>query len=174
ITINGSQAKIDGTQTQNKVSPPPPSVAFPQITYDQQSWINAGYTIQSYASCSTAASFITNPGTSSTNYAVRITPACTLTLNAATVNLYGDLAVINDGSIQLKNVVFQSGDGNQHKLEFIVPWSSPQTCGDFSTTAQTTITHLLFFVYTPCSLSVSNNSAGDGAQLFGKNVSILN
>ena len=102
------------------------------------------------------------------------TPACALSLNGATVNLYGDIAVISDGSISLKNVTFQSGDGNQHKLQFIVPWASPQTCGDFSTTAQTTTTHLLFFVYTPCTLSINNNSSGDGAQLFGKNVQILN
>jgi hypothetical protein len=117
---------------------------------------------------------------------LRITPACSLALNQqslgkSTINVYNDLAIVTDGPIALSNVTFQSGDGADHDLQFIVPWTTAisTACGgansaNFSTNNQVTLQTLNIFVYTPCTVTINNNSAGDGAQVYGGTVNILN
>ena len=184
INVNSAQAKIDGTQTPNHPQSGPPPQTFPQIVYDSNAitgWGNAGFFITNYSSCSSAASFIKGVTSSTPKEVVRVTPACAMSLSGGTVNVYNDLAIISDGSISLSNIVFQSGDGVDHKLEFIVPYTAATAaaCGtasspDFSTSNQTTLQKLQIFVYTPCTVNIANNSAGDGAQIYGGTVNITN
>jgi hypothetical protein len=184
ISIVGSQAKIDGTQTPNHPQTGPPPQGFPHIAYDsdaQARWTNAGYAFQNFSSCSSAATFIKAVSSSTPKTVVRVTPACAMTLSGGTVNIYNDLAIISDGSIGMSNIVFQSGDGVDHKLQFIVPYTTATTSScstgspaNISTSNQTTLSSLQIFLYTPCTIDISNNSAGDGAQLYGGTVKINN
>src|SRR5205814_5151254 len=48
-TISGGTVK--GTKTQNSPSGAPPVLSLPQIGYDQQAWVNAGYTIHNSILC---------------------------------------------------------------------------------------------------------------------------
>src|SRR5207247_2219218 len=55
-TVSGGTVK--GTTTQNSPSGPPPQVALPQLTYNAQPWIDAGYTVVTYSNCALAQAFI--------------------------------------------------------------------------------------------------------------------
>jgi hypothetical protein len=197
ITINGGQAHIDGTQTPNHPQTGPPPLPFPHILYDNDAitqWTaqppdGLGYTINNYSTCSGSTSpipFLSTMTASTPKTVLRVTPACTLTLSSqalgkSTINLYSDLAIVTDGPVALSNVTFQSGDGGDHKLQFIVPWTTATSaaCGtanspNFSTNNQVTLQTLQIFVYTPCTVTINNNSAGDGAQIYGGTVNITN
>ena len=88
------------TKTPNSPSGPPPQQALPQITYVQQAWIDAGYTINNYASCATAKTAITNGLVG--NNVVRISPTCALSWgNNSTITVKGNLAIITDWGFNL-------------------------------------------------------------------------
>jgi hypothetical protein len=75
---------------------------LPQIGYDQQAWVNAGYQIHNSILCAEAQTFIN--ALPSGNWVVRVSPTCSLTWgNNSTVNIPGNLAIITDGSITTVN-----------------------------------------------------------------------
>src|SRR5205807_1655098 len=61
-TCSGCSTRVSGTVTTNHVSPVPPLPAFPVITYNAADWTQQGYTIKTFSSCSSALSFLLDPG----------------------------------------------------------------------------------------------------------------
>jgi hypothetical protein len=177
-TISGGTVK--GTKTPNSPSGKPPQSALPQLTFNPQSWIDAGYTIVNYSSCALAQSFINT--IVSGNYVVRISPACALSWgNNSTVNLKGNLAIVTDGSISTVNQTTWNSVGGTWTLFMIRPYQAGLNCTkpspyDFSISNNTNFNNgMLLFAYSPCNVDFGNNNAGGvNGQIIGGTVTITN
>ncbi|HEV3354024.1 MAG TPA: hypothetical protein VG076_13940, partial [Acidimicrobiales bacterium] len=166
-----SNGTIDGTKTPNAPQAAPPAKSLPTITFDSTSWQAAGYTVQN-KTCSQVGAV----SSVSTSTVYRISPACSLQYaNNTTISLSADMAIVTDGSISMANkTTFQSGDGAQHSLYFIMPTGTACPGGNFSTSNNTSFSGLKVFVFTPCNASFSNSNTGVGGQIYAGNVSITN
>ncbi len=175
VSISGN-SRVDGLVIQGSPSGPPPSIALPEIEFREADWTAAGFGIQSFSDCSSAAQFIT--ALPSGNWAVRISPACRLAFrNNTTLGLPGDLAIVTDGSVSLANNVTVKGVGGVRKLFIIVTWRPGLDCDsgayDISTANSTGFQDVQVFLYTPCSLRLANWNQITG-QLFAGEVNIAN
>ena len=168
-TISGGQ--IDGTRTPNHPQAAPPTKLLPTVTFSAPAWQGAGWAVQ-YQTCAQVGAV----STVSANTVYRISPTCSLSYsNNTTINLSADMAIVTDGSISMANkTTFQSADGNQHRLLFIMPTGTACPGGNFSTSNNTSFVNLQVFVYTPCNASFSNNNDGVGGQIYAGNVTISN
>jgi hypothetical protein len=180
ITLSNNSI-VGGNQTPNSPSGAPPTLAFPQMTYDPNAWIKAGYVPVTYTSCLLAKAFI-NSGPKG-NYVVRITPACALSWSSSEADpkLQGNMAIITDGSVTLQNNRVWTGiNGGPYNLFFIRPYQTGLVCGgipsyDFTASNQTSFTNLNLLVYTQCTINFgNNNSNGVNGQLIGGQVNITN
>jgi Tfp pilus assembly protein PilX/cytoskeletal protein CcmA (bactofilin family) len=176
-TISGGTVK--GTKTQNSPSGPPPQVALPQITYNQQAWIDAGYTINNYSSCALAKIAIT-AGLVGDNV-IRITPTCALSWgNNSTITVKGNLAIITDGSFATTNQTNWDSTGSLYTMYVINPYVAGRNCTkpspyDYSVSNNTNFNNVQTFFYSQCNIDFGNNNAGGvPAQIIGGTVTITN
>jgi hypothetical protein len=176
-TVSGGTVK--GTTTQNSPSGPPPQQALPQLTYNPQPWIDAGYTVVTYSNCALAQAFINAIVTGS--YVVRITPTCALTWgNNSTVNLHGNLAIITDGSITTQNQTSWNSVGGSWTVFFIDPYRTGLNCAsgsyDITVSNNTNFNNgTKVFAYSQCTVNFGNNNAeGVTGQIIGGTVNITN
>jgi hypothetical protein len=170
ITTSGAGA-IDGTKTQNKVSPAPTVQTLPTVTFDASVWTAAGWTVLNQTCAQVAA-----VQTVTTKTVYRISPSCALTWsNASTISISADTAIVSDGSIAMANATtWNSGDGNKHLLMFIQPTASTCPATSFTTTNSTSFSSKLqVFVYTPCTATFRNSTA-IGGQVYAGTVDIEN
>jgi cytoskeletal protein CcmA (bactofilin family) len=179
ITVPGN-SQIDGAQTPNSPSGPPPQIPFPQVPYVQAEWTKIGYTIVNYSNCALAKTFINSEPVG--NYVVRISPTCALSWGSSTVNLKGNMAIITDGSFTLSQQNNWNGIGSKHTLFIIRPYQSGLPCTpptpspyDINVSNNTSFNNLQVFVYSQCTINFGNNNAGgfDG-QIIGGQVNITN
>jgi hypothetical protein len=176
-TVSGGTVK--GTTTQNSPSGPPPQVALPQLTYNAQPWIDAGYTVVTYSNCALAKLFISTIVTGS--YVVRITPGCALTWNSETINIKGNLAIISDGALSTQNQTSWNATGGPWTVFFIDPYRTGLNCTkpspyDISISNNTNFNNgMKVFVYSQCNVDFGNNNAeGVNGQILGGTVTITN
>jgi hypothetical protein len=175
-TISGGQ--IDGTKTPNSPSGPPPQVPLPQIGFNQQAWIDAGFTIVNFANCALAQTAI-NAGFP-VDTVVRISPTCNITWgNNTTLSVPRNLAIITDGSLTTQNQTNWNGPAGGSTLYWIRPYQSGLNCAsgnyDMSISNHTSFNNLHVFVYSQCTINFANNNAGgSAAQLIGGTVNITN
>lgn len=182
-TITAASGAIGGSRVQNHTSPDPPARALPQIDFVASDWTAAGYAVQTFTTCSAAKSFIDqnlddNPDT---NYVIRITGSCSLRWeNNSTVDVYQDLAIVFDWQVGFQNKSdWASGDGQEHSVLFINPWSTRTTCGSrnpaFATTNNTSFgDELRLFAYSPCGVSFNNSNRDLRGQIMAGQVAIAN
>lgn len=177
-TISG--VTVGGTKTPSTPSGPPPTQAFPQVTWVPANW--SGYTVSTYSgatACTSARTSIT--GAWSGNRVIRITGAtpCTLAFsNNTTVNVNGNLAIITDWGITMTNQSNWNGATTVKKAYFISTWGGACGSGASSKTVSTANnTNFNAFVnpifYSPCTVSMNNSSNFKG-QVIGGTVSIAN
>jgi hypothetical protein len=186
-TISGGTIK--GTKTANSPSGPPPQTALPKLTFDQQSWVNDGYTVSTFATCALAKAFI-DSGPTGKNV-VRITPTCAAGGlswgNNSTVNVKGDLAIFVDGgtaatgAISTVNQTNWNAVGGAWTVYFVVPYRQGLNCTkpspyDISVSNNTGFNNgLKVFVYSQCNVDFGNNNAnGVNGQIIGGTVTITN
>jgi hypothetical protein len=178
-TISGGTIK--GTKTPNSPSGAPPAIALPQLTYNQQAWVDNGYTVVNYADCNLAKAFIINPPTAA-NYVVRISPTCALSFsNNTTITVKGNLAIITDGSITTVNQTNWNAVGGPWIIYFIRPYQAGLNCTkpspyDMSVSNNTNFNNgNKVFVYSQCNVDFGNNNAGGAVgQVIGGTVTITN
>jgi cytoskeletal protein CcmA (bactofilin family)/Tfp pilus assembly protein PilX len=167
-----------GTKTPNSPSGPPPVLALPQVTYVQQAWIDAGYTVVNYSNCTLAKTFIQAGAVG--NYVVRISPACALSFsNNSTINVRGNLAIVTDGSIATVNQTNWNAIGGNFTLYWIRPYQAGLNCAggtyDLNVSNNTNFNNLSVFAYSQCTVNFANNNAGGSVgQIIGGTVNITN
>jgi hypothetical protein len=176
-TISGGT--IDGTVTPNSPSGPPPKQTIPPLSYNEQSWIDAGFTPVHYGDCGLAQAAI-NAGFPS-DTVVRISPQCSLTWsNNAVIPVPHNLAIVTDGSITTVNQTNWNGPANGAQVFWIRPYvQGGLNCNtgnyDMTSSNKTTFNNLKVFVYTQCTINFGNNNAGGAVgQLIGGTVNITN
>jgi hypothetical protein len=176
-TISGGT--IQGTKTPNSPSGPPPKVNLPQLTYNQQAWVDNGYTIVNYSSCAAAQAFITAGAVG--NYVVRVSPTCALSWgNNSTVTLKGNVAIITDGSFTTVNQTNWNSVGGPWTLYVIRPYQAGLNCasGSYNINVSNNTNfndNMKVFTYSQCTINFGNNNAGGvNGQIIGGTVNITN
>lgn len=173
-TVSGGH--IGGSTVEGPPAPsPPPSQTFPTLTFDPADWQAAGYTVNSYSSCSAAKTFVSDlssGGVAVQPYVVRITADCDLSWTNANINVRDDLAIVTDGGVSFGGNVRVEPVGGPHDLFFILGQDDTAAPCDFTMNSNARIQPgLNTFVHTPCSfVLLSNTSISDG-QFFGGQVS---
>ncbi|MEX2458027.1 MAG: hypothetical protein WD770_03470 [Actinomycetota bacterium] len=191
-TCSGCTGRVIGTITTSSPSAAPPRINFPTVNWVPSAWTDAGYQIRTENNCSSAKNFIETLNGTPTNYVVRISPGCSLSLAGVDITLGGNLAIISDGSISTSNrTVFKTPDGATAKeVFFIVPrnlftpatppdsradnCSSKSPVPNISLANNTDFINVRTFIYTPCTVNLNNNNIGLGGQIFGQTVNINN
>lgn len=175
-SIIGS-ANVSGGAYPNSPSAPPPAYSYPQIAWDDQDWVDAGYTVTNYTSCPPALAALAGQ-TLSGNRVIRIAAVCSLSFGGNTkVRFDGNLAVITDGSIRSSNnVKWEAVNGNRN-LFLMSSYRSGLSCtgGAYDLVDSNNVGYpgasVLF--YSPCAVTIANNSGFTG-QVIGRPVSIAN
>ena len=199
-TVSGTSKIAGGTVSQ--CQGPPPSPAFPHVTYSDtyvpqpdpawSGYVYLPFTGLGSTACNAAKAYIEGTGAGTfngglglpagtTGVLVRILSTCTYSpSNNVSVNLNSNLAIITNGSISLSQQSTWSGVGSTRNVHFIVPW--PQTCsGDLpSSIGNITVGNNSNFnalvavgLYTPCTATMNNQNAFYG-QVVGGTVVIGN
>jgi cytoskeletal protein CcmA (bactofilin family) len=165
----GSNSMIDGLRIPDSPSDRPPQQTFPAFTYDQAAWQEAGYSVQTTSSCSTAKSFI--DGITGGNWVVRISAACNLqwTSNSGPT-LRGHLAIISDGGLQMNSNSRVASDGGEHNLHLIFGLGGTSPCNITFNSNTSIATGLRTLLYTPCTINLNSNSLVAEGQIFGGTV----
>lgn len=159
---------------------------LPQLGYVPSAWQAAGYTVNADTSdCANAKTQFTNAiMAAGSNQVIRYTGNCSGTKGLVfsgdqTHTLYHDVAIISDNGIDATGKFnLQSGDGQTHKVYFIVPYSAGTTadkCG--STYDKRRIwfenetwwsAQVQFFAYTQCDATMANRGTGAGQVYAGR------
>jgi hypothetical protein len=179
ITLSSNSA-ADGLQVTDSPQGSPPLLPFPHVPYTASKWPTPTWTTDTFTACASAKNFI--EGLTGGNHVVRIQAACDLLWgNNSSVNVYGNLAIITDGSITTQNQVNFNGVNGNWLVYLLRPWSDNLACTptpspyDISVSNKTSWNNLHLWVYTPCSVSFgNNNSDGMYGQLVGGTVTITN
>lgn len=177
----GSSGRVAGTVTTYSPQGPPPELEYPTIQFDQQAWVDDGYTVVP-ATCAAARTWLTSSANRGTKAVLRITDGCTLAMWNDDVVRDADLAIVTNGPITLGggSMRFRSGTSAFHKLFLIV--ESGVTCttntsgtpGTIFMTNQVGFSNLHYFVYAPCKVSFANNNSGARGQIYGAPVHVAN
>ncbi|MDQ3990767.1 MAG: pilus assembly PilX N-terminal domain-containing protein [Actinomycetota bacterium] len=170
ITTNNS-SRIDGTRSPNSPSDPPPARPFPVFNFNPSEWQEQGYTVTSFSDCTQARTFI--QGIASGNHAVRITSTCAMTVNT-NVTVRGHLAIIADGPITLNTGIrFNAAAGTgPHRLFLVAGLAKSGFCNFTANPNSGVGTNIDVFLYSPCTVDLSSNSAFTRGQVFGDVVNV--
>lgn len=187
ITLNNNASvahnKVaNDTTLTNPTAETMPVVPMPTIT--SQTWTNAGYTNQITDNNCTAAGVYTDINNMATASApTLVETSCALSWSGnTTIKLNQNLAVFSTGGFTMSNnTTWQSTNGTTRQLYFAVPsvvGSTQTTCSSGqpgitfqnNTTFASTVDVL---DYTPCTITISNNSTGYG-QIYGGQVNAAN
>ncbi|MGH2687113.1 MAG: hypothetical protein ACRDJP_16740, partial [Actinomycetota bacterium] len=156
VTLSGN-SEVDGTVSPNFPSDPPQAQTFPQFEFDPAAWVEAGYTIQSFASCTDAKAFIA--GITGGDYVVRIAAPCELNYasnEAAMVR--GNLAIVGDGSLRMSSNTQFVNQGDEHNLFLLFGLGGTSLC-DITFSSNSKVSSGIHTVlYTPCTIDMRSNS----------------
>lgn len=157
----------------------PPMELFPEFGWIVQHWVDAGFTVNNFATCADALTAIPALASDDKKDVVRIEDPgrCTLTFaRNVEYSLSNDLAIVTDGSIEFVN------DGVWHgalfpTLYLIVPYGT--ACvdgkGDITKKNGTKFVDLYYFAYTPCTATFENlNDSNSEGQVYGGTVHLAN
>jgi len=187
-------SNVSGTKTQTCSLGSPPNQSFPQIKYVQSAWSALGYYEKVFTgatACTDARDWI--EGTSAGTYqsgsgvpggytgaVVYINATCSYAnTNNATISLGTNLGIVTNGAINLGSRSTWNGVTSTRSLFFIsaYPAAGSPSCptqditignnNDFNSLVQTG-------VYSPCSVSMSNNNTAFSGQVIGTTLTIGN
>ncbi|MBV8161449.1 MAG: hypothetical protein JO265_11050, partial [Acidimicrobiia bacterium] len=160
----------------------PPVEAFPQLTFSASSWTGAGYTLITDNDCNS--NDPTNVYKDIQNMATATSPtvistSCALAWsNNSSITIKQNLAIFSTGGFSMSNnTSWDSADSSTHKLYLVVPYNAatmPCNSPSISLSNNTSFTSKVNILwYTPCTMSISNNSTGYG-QMYAGTVSASN
>jgi len=171
ITL-GNHATVGHQQVPNDTGlAPPPVETMPQLNWSSSAWQSAGYTVVTDNNCTNVYTDISNISTASSPIAVET--SCALSWpNNTTISLKQNLAIFSTGGFTMNNNdAFNSADGSPHNLYMVVPYNAatmPCTSPGITLNNNSSIdSKLTTLLYTPCTLSVNNNSSEYGQMYAG-------
>lgn len=184
-SISWSGCSVSGKCFANTSVAAPPAVPFPIMAGNSSAadaeWVAAGYTIFEATNCATVKSDIINV------YAKK--GSSTLVRTVCPVNFAGDktiplsnnLAIYAYGGISSSQQVnfTSSVSGQQRYLYWVVPYDAApvRPCASPGVTTDNQFnfsTDVNMYIYSPCTISLSNNSSQIGQVYGGSDVSIQN
>jgi hypothetical protein len=180
--------RVGGTILQNATGiPDPPSYELPRITYNPTDWTAKGFASTLWTgACDSDNRTNSYPDHinaylgSLTNPTLVWASACGFKWsNSNTISLKTDVALFADSFTISNTFRVKSADGQPHKLWLIVPAAATgNACsgdaGNIQTSNSTTFMPLInIFLYSPCTVTISNNSESYG-QIYGGTVTIAN
>jgi hypothetical protein len=182
ITLSNNAA-VSGSKVPNNAGLAAPAVqAFPQFTYSPSSWSSAGYTLITDNDCNSNHSTnvykdIQNMATATSPTVISTTCALAWSGNT-TLKIKQNLAIFSTGGYSMQNnTSWDSADSLTHKLYLTVPYdAATMPCASpgislQNNTSFTSKVNILF--YTPCTMTISNNTAGYG-QIYAGTVTPTN
>jgi len=182
ITLS-SNAAVSGSKVPNDAGLAAPAVqAFPQLTFSSSDWSSAGYTVITDNDCNSGHTTnvykdIQNMATATSSTAISTTCALAWSGNTS-LKINQNLAIFSTGGFSMSNnTSWDSADSGTHKLYLVVPYSAatmPCTTPGITLQNNTSFTSKVNILwYTPCTMSISNNSTGYG-QMYAGTVSPSN
>jgi hypothetical protein len=187
-------SNVTGSKIQTCTLGNPPTVAFPQIQWDQTAWESLGYYVVSYSgasACTSAQNYIEGNANGTykggagvpagyTGVVVRLTgTTCTYNnSNNVTVSVGSNLALVTDGSINFAQKSTWNGTGSTRTLIFMSPYpsSGSPSCPTQNITFgnNTSFNNLVqMSAYTPCTVTMNNQNNYYG-QVIGSTMSVGN
>lgn len=196
LTVTCSRVTVAGGHTcrQNQTGLAAPTVQnLPTLQYVPSAWQSAGWTVNADTNnCTTARSQFTSAiAAAGRNSVIHFTGNCSggITSSSGLVwpsdvayTLYHDVAVIADNGVDVRaHFDLSSGDGQTHRIFFIVPASAGLgQCGTRNTAHRIFFenetwwtSQVQFFAYSPCDVTLANRGAGAG-QAYGGSLSVQN
>jgi Tfp pilus assembly protein PilX len=197
-------SNVAGSKIQTCALGAPPSIAFPQVQWDQSAWESQGYYVVTFSdpatACTDAQSYVEGNGTGQykggagvpagyTGVVVRITQNCEYDVsNNQTISLGSNLAIVTDGGINLSQKSTWNGVGSQRNLYFMHVWPSSGTyacaagnpngvydLGDVALGNNTSFNNLVqTSVYSSCEAVMNNNNTTFYGQVIGSTMTIGN
>jgi cytoskeletal protein CcmA (bactofilin family) len=168
-SITAQPSQILGAQIPGTPSSRPPALSFPSFTYDQDAWIEDGYTPITFTSCALAKTFINTIPAG--DYVVRITSACDLSWTAGTgPTVRGNLAIVSNGSLTMGSNSGIFSNGGTHTLRLIFGLGGATPCNITFNQNSIIAAGLKTLMYTPCVVNLSSNSLVIEGQLFAGTV----
>ncbi|MHB8511322.1 MAG: hypothetical protein ACYDCC_04000 [Actinomycetota bacterium] len=168
VTVNSPATIVHGYVANATGLADPPQLSFPVLNYNQTDWTNAGYTAITDNNCTASGVYtdISNMATATSNTVIYTTCALSWSGNT-TININHNLTIFSTGGFTMQNQTFWgSADGGTHILDFIVPYSAatmPCTSPGISLSNNTSFAQQVnIFWYTPCQMTISNNTTGYG------------
>ena len=181
VVPNDSALSSQGVQSAETF----PTVPWPDTPALKADWSGAGYTTQllNDNNCSASGVYQDIANMATATGPTLITTTCALSWSGhSSISINQNLAIFSTGGFSLSNnTTWQSTTSTVHQLYFLVPStvdSTPTTCSSGQpgiTFANNTsfATTLDVLDYTPCTLTISNNSTGYG-QVYGGIINATN
>ncbi|HJZ61802.1 MAG TPA: pilus assembly PilX N-terminal domain-containing protein [Miltoncostaeaceae bacterium] len=185
-TVSGNN--VGNAISQNATVPDPPFYSFPKFyspSFDPTvgpAWVAAGYTVlPPNNTCSGATSIYNQVAAMSTaTVPTVLQTTCPMQWsNNTTITLNRDVVIYSSGGFAPSNRfdVKSTVAGTQRMMYWFVPSDSltmPCTNPSITTTNLTRFTDVAVFMYTPCNVSVNNNTGSTGQVYGGSDVTIAN
>lgn len=187
ITLNNNATVAHNKVANDKTLAAPTAETFPVVpmpAITSQTWSNAGYTNQiTDNSCTPTGVYADIANMATASAPTLIETSCALSWGGnTTVNLKQNLAIFSTGGFTMSNnTTWQSTSGATRQLFIVVPsvvGGTQTTCsnGQPGITFQNNTTFastVQVLDYTPCTITISNNSTGYG-QVYGGQVNASN
>jgi cytoskeletal protein CcmA (bactofilin family) len=169
VTLNGN-SEVDGIVASSVPSDPPEAQTFPQFEFDAGAWLEAGYTIQTFASCLDAKAFIA--GITGGDHVVRIAAPCELSYSSNEVaTVRGNLAIVADGGLRMNSNTQFLNEGDDHNLFLLFGLGGTGTTCDIDFGSNTRVADgLKSVLYTPCTIDMRSNALVLEGQMVGGSV----
>jgi hypothetical protein len=183
-----SAANIEGARISGSTTiPDPPYVPFPVVNIDtpaQAQWNSAGFAFVENNNCNanqatSVFKLIENHATATGPKVIKT--SCLLNWSNNTVlTMAQDLAIFSTGGFSPNNrfIVQSSATGVKRKLYWIIPHNTVSSMPCYSptmmTTNQTQFVDVDTFMYSPCAVSMNNNTSSSGQIYAGSDVTTAN
>jgi hypothetical protein len=185
-TVATTTLHITGSTYQSTMQGPPPSLAFPYVCWtavspvcsaQSSNWTSAGYTVQNFADCASAYTYLTT-GTIAGDNVVRINATCNLAIGTNDViNFSGNLAIFTNGSITMANQNNWNGVSGKNLFFLVNYQSTSMNCAsgnyNISSGNNSNFNNVNVSFYSPCTITIQNQNNFSG-QLIGGTVNTAN
>ena len=168
VTLSGNSS-VDGLVVPGSPSPAPSYRPFPELVFDALAWQEAGYSVQSFASCDDAKAYL--GAISSGSHVVRINAACDLSYASnEELVVRGNLAIVSDGSLTMSSNSRFANAGGESNLFLLFGLGRAAPCNITFNSNSGIGAGLKTVLYSYCNIDMRSNTLVMEGQMFGGSV----